>query len=114
MVSRASPSLPFQLLATVVAGLSLFAAESLVSRIVVGVAPRFQMMWSTPSAVRARPSCTPGWVGPLMRAHGVAWAWAVGASRAAAAAAVAIARCMWRLLQVGCGDGEWVAASWRS
>ena len=83
MTTSASPLFPFHPLATVDVPTVFPADESRVSKIDVGVAPRFQITWSTPSAVRASPSCAPGAVGPLIRFHGVD----VAAEPAAAAAA---------------------------
>ena len=66
----ASPPLPSKPVATVEVPIALPVGESRVSKIEVGVAPRFQITWRTPSAVRARPSWTPGWVGPLILDQG--------------------------------------------
>src|SRR6185437_10129941 len=69
MTTSASPPFPFQPVATVEVPEVFPAVETRVSKIEVGVAPRFQITCRTPSAVRARPSWTPGCVGPLTRSQ---------------------------------------------
>ena len=67
ITSSASPPFPCQPVATDDVPIARPAGEKRVSKIDVVWAPRFQITCSTPSAVRARPSCDPGCVGPLIR-----------------------------------------------
>src|SRR5581483_1832125 len=85
MTRRASPWFPSQPFATVEVPAGWPAGDRRVSKIEVGVAPRFQTTCRTPSDVRARPSWFPGWVGPLIRLHAAP----AGAARPAPAASAA-------------------------
>jgi hypothetical protein len=92
MTTSASPPLLAQPLATDDVPSAPPAAENRVSKIDVFVGPRFQITWSTPSAVRARPSWTPGCAGPLTRFQAVDLAAEPAAAPSAAAATAAASK----------------------
>ena len=60
MTTTARPPLPCQPAATAEVPAALPVGEKRVSKIDVFELPRFQITCSTPSFVRARPSCAPG------------------------------------------------------
>ena len=60
MESNPRPPFPSKPVATVEVPNAFPAADKRVSKIEVGVAPRFQIAWSTPSPVRASPSWDAG------------------------------------------------------
>ena len=71
IVTSARPPFPSQPVATVDVPIVLPLGAMRVSEIEVPDTPRFEIAWRTPSFVRASPSSTPGWVGPLIRSQAV-------------------------------------------
>src|SRR5262245_15212950 len=69
--SSARPPLPSNPVATVEVPVDRPAGERRVPMDEVGETPWFQITWSTPSPVRPSPSCSPGWVEPLILAQEV-------------------------------------------
>src|SRR5580765_4988562 len=98
MTTRPRPPFPSQPFATVEVPTGFPAADRRVSKIDVAELPRFQITCSTPSPVRASPSCAPAWEGPLIRDHAepAPAAWLAPAATAATAATATAAMEMGR------------------